>query len=383
MERLGASPTSFGAVAARLAANGYLPVPIVPGWKHPPMRNWTTFRVDDAAIAQYRDHGCGLLCGELVGVDIDVVHDQAAAELHALARTGLGAGPARIGQPPKLLVAYRTVAPFRKKQTRAFIIGGQSAKIEVLARGQQFVSHALHPVTKKPYRWVEGDPLAVPFADLPEVTEAGIEAFLQKAEGVLGRFGAPEKPVRPATGDITGHPASDGTPTSRAYADAALADEVRQVATAIPGSRNNRLNIAALKLGQLVGSGSLDRRRAERILEYAAHVNGLVADDGVESVRATIRSGLDAGEREPRDPPAQHKQSRGVPPDKSKAQQHDRGGPNRPLTTEDALALAFARGTCRHAALCGGVVEVDLLGRPTLGLRRHPGGFRSGSPAVP
>lgn len=345
--------TTFGAVAAQLVEHGYRPVPIVPGWKHPPMRGWTTFRVDDAAIAEYRDHGCGLLCGELIGVDIDVLHEGAAAELFKLAQTELGTGLARIGQAPKLLVAYRTTTPFRKKQTRAFIIDGHSAKVEVLARGQQFVSHALHPVTKKPYRWLNGDPLDLPFTDLPEVTEAAIEAFLGKAAVVLGRFGMPQKPTRANGKPSSLRPPPDDTPARRTYAESALAEEVRQVATAARGSRNDRLNTAALKLGQLVAAGWLNRGRVERALEDAACANGLANDDGIESARATIRSGLEAGLREPRDPPVQQKQRNGSPADKGKVKQHDGGGPSSPPATEDALALAFATAhadTLRYVA---------------------------------
>jgi putative DNA primase/helicase len=82
-------------------------------------------------------------------------------------------------------------------------------------------------------------------------------------------------------------------------------------------------------------------------------VRGLGADDGFECVRPTNRPAIYAGERAPREPPAQRKQCSRVPADKSKAQQHDGGGPTRPLTTEDALALAFARAhahALRHVA---------------------------------
>ena len=168
----------FGIVAPRLCAHGFRPVPILNGTKRPPMKNWPGFVVDDAAINKYRDCGTGLLCGELVGVDIDVLDVQATGELHQLTRSELGDGPSRIGQPPKLLVALRTAVPFRKRQTPTFVIGGHASKVEVLADGQQFVAYAVHPDTQKPYTWPDGNPLDVPFAALPEVTEKQIVAFL-------------------------------------------------------------------------------------------------------------------------------------------------------------------------------------------------------------
>ena len=80
-----------------------------------------------------------------------------------------------------------------------------------------------------------------------------------------------------------------GTPGGRAWAAAALRDEVAGVAAAPPGSRNDRLNRAAFSLGQIVGEGHLDRGRVEGELLAAATAAGL--DD--REAAATIRSGLE------------------------------------------------------------------------------------------
>ena len=106
------------------------------------MKAWPAFRLDNSSLAEYRHCGTGLLCGELLGLDVDVLNAEAAGELHALARVELGDGPSRMGQPPKILVAYRTAVPFRKRQTRLFTIDGYSSKVELLADGQQFVAFA-------------------------------------------------------------------------------------------------------------------------------------------------------------------------------------------------------------------------------------------------
>jgi putative DNA primase/helicase len=341
--------TTFGIVAPRLRAHGFRPVPILKGTKRPPMKDWPGFVVDDAALKKYRDCGTGLLCGELVGVDIDVLDAQAAAELHQLTRSALGDGPSRIGQPPKLLVALRTAVPFRKRQTRTFTIDGHASKVEVLADGQQFVAYAIHPDTRKPYTWPDGNPLDVPFAALPEVTEAQVAAFLERAEWIFARFGVPEKPDR-ANGSEPPRdhsPAGDDDPARRAYVESALADETKRVATAGRGSRNHQLNTAALKLGQLVAGGWLDQSRVERSLEDAAHACGLARDDGLKSVRATIRSGLGAGMHEPRDPPERQGTTtggwRGNGAGASEAPQHgQQKEASSPPTTEDALGLRFA-----------------------------------------
>jgi hypothetical protein len=52
-----------------------------------------------------------------------------------------------------------------------------------------------------------------------------------------------------------------------------------------------------------VGAGLLSRREVEQRLYEAALVNGLVADDGKAQALATIKSGVDAGVKMPRDIP--------------------------------------------------------------------------------
>lgn len=86
------------------------------------------------------------------------------------------------------------------------------------------------------------------------------------------------------------------------YAQAALNSEYAALAATPPGQINDRLNIAALKLGQLVGSGHLDRRHVEDALVEAATTayKGKTAGEGIES---TIRSGMTAGMAQPRQVP--------------------------------------------------------------------------------
>jgi hypothetical protein len=83
------------------------------------------------------------------------------------------------------------------------------------------------------------------------------------------------------------------------YAEAALSRECADVART-SSSRNERLSRAASSLGQLVGAGALDRPLVERELLSAAEACGYVAKDGIAAARSTIKSGLDRGERSPR-----------------------------------------------------------------------------------
>jgi hypothetical protein len=85
------------------------------------------------------------------------------------------------------------------------------------------------------------------------------------------------------------------------YGLAALRAELADVRAAPVGDRNNRLNRAAFSLGMLAAGGELDRALVEEeLLAAAAAAAGL----GETEARASVRSGLNAGAREPRRQPA-------------------------------------------------------------------------------
>ncbi|MEU8550248.1 bifunctional DNA primase/polymerase [Streptomyces roseoverticillatus] len=80
------------------------------------------------------------------------------------------------------------------------------------------------------------------------------------------------------------------------YVAAAVRDELRAVAEAPSGTRNDALNRAAFSLGTLLAPAGLDRSQvADALLDAARHA-GL--PDG--EAQAAIRSGLSAGARQPR-----------------------------------------------------------------------------------
>lgn len=92
--------------------------------------------------------------------------------------------------------------------------------------------------------------------------------------------------------------ADGGISTARQrYALSALDKEIDALESASEGTRNDQLNEAAFKLGTLVGAGVLDRETVASVLEESALRIGL----NHRETLATIRSGLGAGEAEPRD----------------------------------------------------------------------------------
>ena len=94
-------------------------------------------------------------------------------------------------------------------------------------------------------------------------------------------------------------PAAPRDNTAPRYATVALDGEVADVMRAGEGTRNDRLNIAAVKLGGLVGGGLLARSTVEADLARAAQTAGLDAKE----IAATIKSGLDYGIAHPREVP--------------------------------------------------------------------------------
>ena len=96
-------------------------------------------------------------------------------------------------------------------------------------------------------------------------------------------------------------PAPVSPPDSRRatrWARAALENELAALGAATEGHRNTQLNRSSLALGQIVGAGLLNRGDVEQALHTAGINTGLTERE----VLATVKSGLDAGEREPRGP---------------------------------------------------------------------------------
>ncbi len=108
----------------------------------------------------------------------------------------------------------------------------------------------------------------------------------------------PPEPVRPPRPPL---PVQSVHRTVR-YVECAIDGECSAVSAMAPNTgRNQRLFQAAANLGELCGAGLLPQSIAEHALEDAASACGLVREDGLHAVRATIRSGLRRGEASPRE----------------------------------------------------------------------------------
>jgi hypothetical protein len=153
--------------------------------------------------------------------------------------------------------------------------GQLGAGLDVRGRGGYVVAPPSRHASGKHYRWTS----APPPAPLP----AWLAALLAPPPRV------PRTPLPIAAAD----PAA---PRARRYFDTAVTRELEQVARARPGTRNDTLNRAAFRLGQLAGAGLTACDALVDALLHAARSAGL----GDTEAKPTIASGLGAGERHPR-----------------------------------------------------------------------------------
>ena len=188
-----------------LYAAGYHPVPVLrhdapdkAAGKRPTMRAWETIcaTADESEIRRWgkNQRGCtntGLLCGQIIGVDMDVPDPGLALRIEALADALLPATPlVRIGKAPKSLRVFRADGTHSKVSTPALLLPcGSRVQVEALGDGNHFVAIGIHPETKQPYTWPGRSPFEVPFVDLPVLSPAALEAFCSAAEAVMRAAG--------------------------------------------------------------------------------------------------------------------------------------------------------------------------------------------------
>ena len=241
-------------------------VPILAGWQDAPPPTHSQ------AIAWAHAGNIGLRTGRvsrLVVIDLDIAK---------------GGDADRLGLPPTVTVLtggggrhFYFRHPGGKVPNS---VGRLGPHVDVRGDGGQAVFvGSVHPHTGRPYAWAAGrSPEDVSAAALPRDI------------------------LRQLTGGLRGNSANcansanylSGVGMSSAYGRAALDGEVLGVQTAPYGTRNDRLNRAAYRLGQLIADGHLFELEVVLRLLWAAEACGLP----VGEASRTIRSGLMATLRE-------------------------------------------------------------------------------------
>jgi hypothetical protein len=319
-ERLRSIVTARRAALVKL---GYEPIPIVSGRKRPAMNGWQNVRIalshDEDMIAPWTDIYPGALSTGIrtrftPGFDIDI-RDQDVADQVEQALLNMipqqGTILKRVGLPPKRLIPFRCLAPFKKLVATLKAPDDVVHKVEVLADGQQFVAEGIHETTQQPYRWADNVCLLnVAHEHLPLVDEELARRFVAEASEIMKRAGWTEVRAKDkgkissrSRGNADNETIQTEKQSRSIYGRTALKAECGKIATMPKDSgRNNALNSATFSLFQLVAGGELDEEedQVHERLFAAAEACGLVAEDGEASVRATIESGAKAGRAQPR-----------------------------------------------------------------------------------
>jgi putative DNA primase/helicase len=178
----------FSQQGRALLGNGFPIIPIRPGEKRPAISGWQNSQIGAGDLHKFPSHGVGVLTGQgawpIVALDIDCYDAAVTDAFVEWCRQNLGPTSERIGQAPKRLLVYRAAAAgWRPINSAAFedCLGLQH-RLQILGRGQQFVAHAIHPDTGKPYAWLSGDLTDVRARDLAVLTEDQVRAAVTHFE---------------------------------------------------------------------------------------------------------------------------------------------------------------------------------------------------------
>lgn len=261
---------------------------VVLAGKRPVHNDWPNRATSDerrilAELADREDANLGIATGDRSGFwALDVDGPEGEASLAALVEEH-GPLPATLeartgGGGRHILFAMPADRPLGNRKR------GLGPKLDVRGTGGQIVvAPSVHPETGALYEWAT-DPTETAIAPAP--------AWL------LAILAAPEPAPVPVLGRTVVVDINDER--ARKYGTGALASEVRDLAGHPPGGRNQALNRAAFRLGQLAAATGLTEAEAVEGLRGAAASCGLLADDGEHQFRKTFRSGWAGGVAAPR-----------------------------------------------------------------------------------
>lgn len=170
-----------------LFAAGFEPIP-VRGKVPTAINNWSTMIIDEQQVKAWGSNGhandnIGIRCtDECQAIDVDVYDLDVSKKLAAWLDNELNGGnqlPRRFGQLPKFLVPCNIKGITSKQFSTKYIDNdGRTHQIEILAKGQQYVSHGIHPDTKEPYRWSGASLEETGLMELPEFEDVDVTGLL-------------------------------------------------------------------------------------------------------------------------------------------------------------------------------------------------------------
>lgn len=196
-----------------LLAYGYRPIPCkgkVPynfdGWSQ---CSATADNVIAWETSHPQNRNTGILTGEVVAIDVDILRPDLADAVIAMVRELPGGkhAPMRIGKAPKALFLFKTTEPREKAVSSWFKIDDIKQRIEIMGVGQQVIVHGDHPETGQPYSWTPGAALQRHSKELPLIDWPSLDRFMADVETLLTPHGEKEaapnrhKPANDNNGD--------------------------------------------------------------------------------------------------------------------------------------------------------------------------------------
>lgn len=166
--------------------------------------NWLPHETDENDLDRWHAMGAGVgvrlgPLGDgtsLIAGDADAQEEPHAIIIRDIFRERLGLTPVRVGRLPKALYLFRvrgdypyTRLDFGPRDDKGNVL----YRVEMLAQGQQFVAHGVHPGTLKPYSWPR-EMLAIddlPIFDPEQIDNAllAMAALLPQAAPKLSKAG--------------------------------------------------------------------------------------------------------------------------------------------------------------------------------------------------
>jgi hypothetical protein len=219
-----------GALRHTLVAAGFTPLPLfgktppaygkngakkgLGRWQH--LENVTSEQIDLWGKTWPDAINTGVLTKFTPALDLDICNTDAARACEDLVRARFeqrGTVLVRIGKSPKRAVLFRTDAPFAKTVATITAANGSAEKLEFLGDGQQVVVDGIHPETKQPYHWPDGEPGRIRREELPPITADEAQTLIDDLVELLVRdFGYCRPEKRRRTGRAqAGHDGSDWT----------------------------------------------------------------------------------------------------------------------------------------------------------------------------
>jgi hypothetical protein len=286
----------YGTHGVRLVERGWpAAIPLVPCEKRPSIAGWEKYNISDVSLEQaecwarmYPDHGIGHAAGHgLVAIDLDTDLKKQATKAKKIADACLGPTPMiRVGRAPRVMRYYRLVGQRPGGvATRSFHL------FALYATTGQTAWYGTHPDTRKPYKWAEASPIDIGPNDLPSVTRANLQSFVQEMSNA---FPAPVSGER-STEAMPGQSALEGGGiTASIMCEMALAPctppmqiALARIASAPVGTRHSTMVGAVIAL---VYAGLGDREIYDAV--FKVHQKSINGDRPTAQLKRVVQGAI-------------------------------------------------------------------------------------------